>query len=305
MALNPNWNQYNVAPIGDIIVVGHARALKGGITREAAINLIAWLSIAANAGPEEIADEIDKAHTETPELIHPTTTARQVGNQPQVAVQTGTRPAPVRGNVVRGAPLGGGVVGVTAQTQQHAGGVAQGGGLKGGPLAGPVTATTRPSPRFHGGEDGPIPIPGVGTVVPVPKESAQAPQPIRPVAARPPAMTRPPARRPMPVAMKTTPPVAAPAPPRAAEAKPAPSEEEAREGASEASTGPTVASVEAAALPLMATIDEETQAALDAGAASAIAELAEDGDTAHVATPEEVDTDALANRWRRNGAPNA
>lgn len=298
MALNPNWNQYNVAPIGDIIVVGHARALKGGITREAAINLIAWLSIAANADPDEIADEIDKAHTETPELIHPTTTARQVGNQPQVAVQTGTRPAPVRGNVVRGAPLGGGVVTATAPNQQHAGGGVQGTGLKGGPLAGPVTATTRPSPRFHGGEEGPIPIPGVGTVVPVPKESAQAPQPIRPAVmvrgVQPPK--RPPVRRAAPAAT--------PAPPRAAEPTGVASEGVKTEGASETSAAPTVASVEAAALPLMATIDEETQAALDAGAASAIAELAEDGDTAHVATPEEVDTDALANRWRRNGTPN-
>jgi hypothetical protein len=66
MTLNPLWNRFSVAPVGLLTVVGHRRALQGGLTRENAINLIAWLTIACQATPEEIANEIRDAHKPDP-----------------------------------------------------------------------------------------------------------------------------------------------------------------------------------------------------------------------------------------------
>jgi hypothetical protein len=71
MALNPIWNTYAVAPVGANIVIGHKRALHSGISRESAINLIAWLTIAAQATPEEIAAELAKANSATPHALPP------------------------------------------------------------------------------------------------------------------------------------------------------------------------------------------------------------------------------------------
>lgn len=63
--LNPDKNLYSVAPVGNAIIIGRQIALKGGITRDSALNLIAWLVIATNAKPEEIARGIQDANEPT------------------------------------------------------------------------------------------------------------------------------------------------------------------------------------------------------------------------------------------------
>ena len=72
MALNPIWNRYNVAPINGIVVIGHRRAMHSGLTRENAMNLLAWLIIATEATPDEITAELEAAHKETPSAASPT-----------------------------------------------------------------------------------------------------------------------------------------------------------------------------------------------------------------------------------------
>ncbi len=54
MPLNTEKNLYSVAPVGHVIVIGRSVALRGGLTREQALNLLSWLIIATGAKPEEI-----------------------------------------------------------------------------------------------------------------------------------------------------------------------------------------------------------------------------------------------------------
>jgi len=63
--LNPDDNLYSVAPVGNIVVVGRNVALKGGITRDNAINLLTWLILSTNATPDEIRTAIVKANRPT------------------------------------------------------------------------------------------------------------------------------------------------------------------------------------------------------------------------------------------------
>jgi hypothetical protein len=66
--LNPDDNLYSVAPIGQVIVIGRQMALKGGIMRENAINLLTWLILSTNATPDEIRAAILKANKPTVRL---------------------------------------------------------------------------------------------------------------------------------------------------------------------------------------------------------------------------------------------
>lgn len=75
--LNPDDNLYSVAPVGNIVVIGRQVALKGGITRENAINLLTWLILSTNATPDEIRTAIVKANRPT---------ARFAPSAPPVAV---------------------------------------------------------------------------------------------------------------------------------------------------------------------------------------------------------------------------
>ena len=76
---NPDKNLFSVAPVGGIIIVGHSMALRGGLTRERALNLATWLLIATNATPKDIKDGIADAMTPT------VTTKPVVGGRPPVA----------------------------------------------------------------------------------------------------------------------------------------------------------------------------------------------------------------------------
>lgn len=159
MALNPVWNQFNVAPVGPIIMVGHKRALSGGITRESALNLIAWLSIACEATPEEIAAEIAKAHTPTPAMV-PQVPAQVVVPAAMQGNQTPAQPggAPIQ---QRPGPGGSTMIQRPSPTMQmaqvpptvaHAAQAPQG-RPPGGPLVGNIVAVQRPSPRLQGRPD--------------------------------------------------------------------------------------------------------------------------------------------------------
>lgn len=64
--LNPDKNLFSVAPIGPIIIIGRHGALKGGITREYALNLLTWLVISTDATPEEIKASVQDAMTPGP-----------------------------------------------------------------------------------------------------------------------------------------------------------------------------------------------------------------------------------------------
>jgi hypothetical protein len=155
MALNPTWNQFNVAPVGPIIMVGHKRALSGGITRESAINLIAWLTIACEATPDEVAAEIEKAHTETPQLsaAQPTQVMPQQGRQapPPMMPQQAPRPAPGGSVMVQRPSPTLAAQGITAPRVAMPG--AAPARAPGGPLVGNMVAIQRPSPRLHGRPD--------------------------------------------------------------------------------------------------------------------------------------------------------
>lgn len=74
---NPDKNLFSVAPVGGIIIVGHSMALRGGLTRERALNLATWLLIATNATPKDIKEGIAEAMT-------PTGTAKPVGGRAPV-----------------------------------------------------------------------------------------------------------------------------------------------------------------------------------------------------------------------------
>jgi hypothetical protein len=62
--LNPNKNLFSVAPVGGVTIIGHSGGLKMGLTRDRALNLIAWLTIATNATPEEVKAEMDDARSD-------------------------------------------------------------------------------------------------------------------------------------------------------------------------------------------------------------------------------------------------
>lgn len=69
MDLNPDKNLFSVAPVGPIIVIGRHTALKGGITREYAVNLAACLIIAAKSNPNEIGKAIDDVMTGSASIV--------------------------------------------------------------------------------------------------------------------------------------------------------------------------------------------------------------------------------------------
>jgi hypothetical protein len=63
--LNPDKNLFSVAPVGQIVIIGRQAALKGGMTRDNAMNLLTWLILSCNATPEEIGARIKDASTPT------------------------------------------------------------------------------------------------------------------------------------------------------------------------------------------------------------------------------------------------
>lgn len=63
--LNPDRNHFSVAPVGNVIIIGRHTALKGGLSRESALNLLGWLVIATGASPQEIKLQIALAQTPT------------------------------------------------------------------------------------------------------------------------------------------------------------------------------------------------------------------------------------------------
>jgi hypothetical protein len=75
--VNPSHNIFNVAPVGNVVVIGVKRALGGGIARDRAINLLAWLIIATKATPDEVAAEIAHAHEPTAEKSKGMTTVNR------------------------------------------------------------------------------------------------------------------------------------------------------------------------------------------------------------------------------------
>lgn len=60
---NPDKNLFSVAPVGGIVIIGRSMVLRGGLTRELALNLATWLLISANASPEEVKAGIQDAMT--------------------------------------------------------------------------------------------------------------------------------------------------------------------------------------------------------------------------------------------------
>jgi hypothetical protein len=67
--LNPDKNLFSVAPVGSIVIIGRSMGLRGGLTREHALNLATWLLISANATPAEVKASIADAMTGTPNLL--------------------------------------------------------------------------------------------------------------------------------------------------------------------------------------------------------------------------------------------
>jgi hypothetical protein len=82
--LNPDKNLFSVAPVGSIVIIGRSMVLRGGLTREHALNLATWLIIAANATPEEVKASIADSMTGTPNLLrqHKTVTNARTVPQP-------------------------------------------------------------------------------------------------------------------------------------------------------------------------------------------------------------------------------
>lgn len=95
---NPDKNLFSVAPVGGIVIIGRSMVLRGGLTRELALNLATWLLISANATPEEVKAGIQDAMT--PNAVNLTgrrvvglPTARTVPQPPPP--QAPKQPAPV------------------------------------------------------------------------------------------------------------------------------------------------------------------------------------------------------------------
>lgn len=63
---NPDKNLFSVAPVGQIIIIGRAISLRGGLSREYALNLATWLLISTGATPEEVKAGIQDAMTGKP-----------------------------------------------------------------------------------------------------------------------------------------------------------------------------------------------------------------------------------------------
>lgn len=63
---NPDKNLFSVAPVGQIIIIGRSTSLRGGLSREYALNLATWLLISAGATPEEVRAGIQDAMTGKP-----------------------------------------------------------------------------------------------------------------------------------------------------------------------------------------------------------------------------------------------
>lgn len=63
MPLNPDRNHFSVAPVGNNIIIGRVALLKGGLSRENALNLIGWLVLATNAKPDDITRVLSEAST--------------------------------------------------------------------------------------------------------------------------------------------------------------------------------------------------------------------------------------------------
>ena len=85
---NPDKNLFSVAPVGQIVIIGRSMVLRGGLSREHAMNLATWLLIASNATPEEVQAGIQDAMT--PNAVNLTgrrvvglPTARTVKQPPQ------------------------------------------------------------------------------------------------------------------------------------------------------------------------------------------------------------------------------
>lgn len=80
---NPDKNLFSVAPVGQIVIIGRSITLRGGLSREHALNLATWLLISANATPEEVKAGIQDAMT--PNAVN-LTGRRVVGLVPQRTV---------------------------------------------------------------------------------------------------------------------------------------------------------------------------------------------------------------------------
>lgn len=63
---NPDKNLFSVAPVGHIVIIGRSISLRGGLSREHALNLATWLLISTGATPEEVKASIQDAMTGTP-----------------------------------------------------------------------------------------------------------------------------------------------------------------------------------------------------------------------------------------------
>lgn len=305
--LNPTWNHFNVAPVGPIIMVGHRRALQGGITRESALNLIAWLAIAAEATPEEIQDEISKAYTPNAADV-----AQVPGHHPAptmvpTAVSGTTVGAAGNGSVTRQIQPGG--QSVVMRPSPTMNGTPQRPNLPGvppvtarppgAPLTGATVAIHRPSPRLQGREDDSAAVAASLDVnAPPPHATVTSPtgvvlkKPVTPPPARP---ASPPARPAVVTAPK--PPAA---PPRAPEPPPAPAPDVT------ASTDGDPNTVGPETIPFLdpATLDPDTRAALAEAEQAAAAALAETGAEGAI-TP--VNADRVAAAWSRkpNGSATA
>jgi len=104
MPLNPDRNHYSVAPVGNNIIIARVALLKGGLSRENALNLIAWLVLATNANPDEIARVLldaskpvgNQPAVEAPKVLVPPVTAfiGSIDAEEQTALDEANKPQP-------------------------------------------------------------------------------------------------------------------------------------------------------------------------------------------------------------------
>jgi hypothetical protein len=92
--LNPDKNLYSVAPVGHIVIIGRSLSLRGGMSREQAINLLTWLIISTSATPEEIKAGLDDAMTGT---VRPG--QRNAVNVPKAVARVAAEVAPFVGTL--------------------------------------------------------------------------------------------------------------------------------------------------------------------------------------------------------------
>lgn len=88
---NPDKNLFSVAPVGQIVIIGRAVSLRGGLTREYALNLATWLLISAKVSPAELKASIQDAMTGN---AMTGTTRRVMPAQPRTVPQPPPPPAP-------------------------------------------------------------------------------------------------------------------------------------------------------------------------------------------------------------------